>query len=1391
MVKRLLRMAAEDGYDRLSWTPGYMQAERWNSAAQSVVDSVKWEPAPEGTGAAKRVVLGLEGSENVAMVSEAGIVSGAQPIDGKPLSRLLGPSLAKQIMAEESGEVSGEKITFGDSGYAIAYDQQTRKAVDSLAKKSGAKVYVDKTLPDFTTMDDANEARNAAIVDMGPQAYVDAVFDLAAKEKIRIVERVADDLRQKAARAQEMIDGGLTLRDLDTWSAVNGIRQIVGSEMTDGVTGWKAEGAPVWSIDITDDLRASAMEPMAILRRGSGIPDRAKVEAILPDLRKRLDKLMLRNVDLRFEAMPEQGATEIDRDGKMAILIGASMSEMATLNHEAIHALRAMNLFTKSEWSVLESEAKRFWMQKYDIAERYGDLSEAAQIEEAIAEAFADYAGRAPNSGISGAFAKIKRFFRALMETLRGAGIRSVSDIFADVDTGRLGRRDRTQAPAEGRAEQRQSSKVRAKSPKGLEAIARQTQSAHVPDRAVSDELFAQNVDILRRASGVRGALGDRFDRFREWGQDRMLPLLRAEQAVERITGQAVPKALSPYYAEERYTRTGYKLGQIDEQYTKPIISLIAKAETPIKLTDPAGNTREGADAVSMWLMARHAKERNAHIASINPKMPDGGSGMTNAEADAIMAEAAAGKHQRRLDQIGALTDRIGNDMITMREDSGLLSAKEALIWRRMYKHYVPLRKFAESDMFDGILNERGTAMGRRYNVRGSESQQALGRSSEAFDPLAMILTQAQEVTIRSEKNLVAKTMFDFAATHPNPALWEISEPETQRFFNKATGQVETRVVGAAARPLSENEMALKINGKERRITFNDPRLAKAMGQVGANDLDRASRVASKFSRYFSAVNTMLSPPFVIVNGFRDMITAQVNLGESGKDISGKLRKAALRDWIKASRGAYGGMKGKTDTEYQKWFKEYSEAGGKISFWVMESPEAGSNDLRKRIKRASRGKILGTASRLVLPSTRDNPALAWIERVNLTVDNAVRLATYVEARRNGWSKEEASSLSKNLTVNFNRRGEAGATMNAWFPFANAAIQGTHVIMKSMTSKQVQALVGGMVLFGIANDLLNASLSAEDDDGELEYDQLPNYMSQRNLIFATGSDKTFATIPLPYGYNAFFYVGQQIGKIIRGVKKPGEAAGDVFAATVGAFSPLSGETAQQFFMPTLVDFGNELAQNRDWLGRNIRPENPYGDYGPQSYKEYNASTPSRLLSRGLNSATGGSPIEAGLIDISPEYFDHIFKFLSGGAGRFAGQTLGLAERAVQGTLDQTELYEVPIAKVMAYSSGDYLNQNRYFEFREAVKEARAQAKLSAETGYPITPEMHAAAGLWKDLSAAEKKRKALDDNLDAIYADDRLTARQREEKVKALRDRKNLVFVRFNKAFISRMGPQGE
>lgn len=1395
----------------------------------------------------------------------------------------------------------------------------------------------------------------------------------------------------------------------------------------------------------------------------------------LPQLRAELDNIGLASVDLRKVAPdPDyQAALEIDANGGMTVLIGASLDPLASLRHEAIHALKAMNLFGKGEWKILETRAQRDWMAKHDIEARYPELSRLEQIEEAIAEEYAAWDGKTQN----GAFAKIKKFLEALGNMLRGQGFQTVEDVFGNVTSGVVGRRpgravgqstrmqeqpdtfaaefltelaavddlfslpvaksgdletaisevdpdleyvgvmgavdvagkdgverilvrDRNNSdifiyrtddevwidvsrlkeggggnavyaavgdyaansgrvfigdpdglsdvavrrrtdnmlssalrhgstnhlaphqqqidgdPSIGvpplrwrdgdtfgnvqelirvsteslafyvpeirdfsydfaagafrdaKGELLNASDVRERvaqlagmrearagrrtlqrgilfnalsrassgeqsrllervlrqpgklvsgglsgifyqrpnpNAQGREAIARGTNTPHIPDRQVFDEALRENATILARASGVKGAARDALDDARIAIQDRMLPLRRAEEAIAELTGGVIDKKDSAYFAEERYSgRVGFRLDAIRNEYVNPIARMIGKAGDKLKLTDPKGKELTGADAVDLYLWARHAKERNARISTINPDFggptledpyaTGTGSGMSDAQADAIIAQAEKSLQRKTFKDIGAMTDRLGQEMIQWREDAGLLSKEEAAIWRAMYTHYVPLRGFAETDMHDAVANEVQIGSGgSKYGARGKEAKRALGRSSESYSPLSTMLAMAEEVTVRAEKNLVARTLYNLAEKYPAPAMWRIKTPETKRYFNSATGTVETRIVDPASVMPKPNEVALKINGIEKRVELIDPSMADAMSQLGTMEMGAVTRFASMFSRLFSATNTMLSPPFIIVNAFRDMVTAQINLGQLPKELRGKVRKAAVRDWIKSFAGSYSDMRGGGESEYAQYFREFSAVGAKVSFWQIENPEARNDQLRKAIRRESGGMLNQMFWKNATFDTDVNPVLNWIETVNLAVDNATRLSVFVEARKQGMSVEEAASLSKNLTVNFNRRGEWGATMNAWFPFANAAVQGSHVLIKAMKAPQVQALLGGAVLTGFAMEFLNASLSEEDEDGELAHDKIPDYISQRNLIIPTGGESR-VTIPLPYGYNVFFYAGQQMAKAMRGVKDEGQATRDVMKATFGAFSPISGEGLAQTLMPTLGDHMMELATNKDWLGRPIRPEAPFGDYGPQAYKMFKNEPPApfQFASDMLNKGTGGNELEPGLIDVSPEYLHHTFKFLTGGAGRFVDQVTDIGIKVASGDADLVQAHQVPLLRTVRYQPSEFLDQGRYFEFRNSVNNARAMVeKRAPELGIDPRDELVKMAGLYPQLRAAERQRRAISEKIDDIYADRSLTYRERRERLEPLEKQRQDVYIRFNRAYVEAMGPQSE
>jgi hypothetical protein len=168
-----------------------------------------------------------------------------------------------------------------------------------------------------------------------------------------------------------------------------------------------------------------------------------RVNELDKKLRAALDKLGLKDVRLNIVGAikGELG----DADGVYAArLIKIALdaeNPMRVLRHEGIHALKELGAFTPDQWRVLENKAKSEWMAKYNIADpkRYGSLSPEIQLEEAIAEAFADFSQTKPPAGLIGnVFSRIKSFFAALDNGFKGLGFQTADDVFGRVERGEL-----------------------------------------------------------------------------------------------------------------------------------------------------------------------------------------------------------------------------------------------------------------------------------------------------------------------------------------------------------------------------------------------------------------------------------------------------------------------------------------------------------------------------------------------------------------------------------------------------------------------------------------------------------------------------------------------------------------------------------------------------------------------------------------------------------------------------------------------------------------------------------------------------------------------------------------------------------------------------------------
>ncbi|WP_339139418.1 LPD38 domain-containing protein [Escherichia coli] len=897
--------------------------------------------------------------------------------------------------------------------------------------------------------------------------------------------------------------------------------------------------------------------------------------------------------------------------------------------------------------------------------------------------------------------------------------------------------------------------------------------------------------------------------RFVRQMQDKF-QVLKAVQENIRKTGGKIDDSNNAYMAEELFHgKAENDLNVMKERYVQPLAKLLA--DYKIAQAD-----------LDEYLYARHAPERNAHIAKINPKMPDGGSGMTNAEAAEIMQRVRNSGKQAQYDRLAGIVD----DMLARRrelireaglEESGVVDA-----WQKAYRYYVPLK----GQDVDGVVSLPRT--GKGFTIGGRESRQAMGRASRAQSPSTQVIQDLSESLIRHRKNEVGNAFLKLVQDNPDKDYWQVftdDRPDTMRAIaervDPETGETRHEVV---ERPVPMAMMAdryftTKKNGKTYYIKLHDPRLMRAMKNMGPENSNAVIRTLGKVNRFLATVNTSYNPEFLVSNFIRDVQTAVMNLkAEQGRS-DGKLKGldnlsalAVVKDSRSAMSAVYASLRGKTLTgkgaQWQKVWKEFVEDGGKTGWFNMGDLEGQQKEMDRLVSLAKggwKGQSIGAW----------NSFLNLVEDANGAVENALRLSAYKHARDAGLSRQQAASLAKNMTVNFNRRGEQGALMNSLYMFANASIQGTANLVRTLghlngdgpllerlrwknlnvPQKIALAAVGAGYLLGS----LNRSVAGEDDDGVNWYDKVPSHVKERNLVIMKsvfgGKAGEYWSIPLPYGYNVFFLLGHTAEGVAAGDLTASRAAGNVVGGILGAFSPIGSETSETLSgallknaAPTILRPFANLAMNENFMGAQIYQENmPFGTPKPDSQLG-RRSTPEayKAFASWLNAFSGGSQYRPGAVDITPESLKFWIDYISGGTGRFISKTTDAAVKSLNG-IDIPE-QQVPFLGKISGEVMPYADQQKMYDRMTEV--AQYHAELKSLTGAERTAFIDENNGKLSMNGLMQDTRKRLKDlrkQRDAIYADSSLSLAQQAAIVKSVERDMKVAVDRFNREYNKKVG----
>ena len=453
------------------------------------------------------------------------------------------------------------------------------------------------------------------------------------------------------------------------------------------------------------------------------------------------------------------------------------------------------------------------------------------------------------------------------------------------------------------------------------------------------------------------------------------------------------------------------------------------------------------------------------------------------------------------------------------------------------------------------------------------------------------------------------------------------------------------------------------------------------------------------------------------------------------------------------------------------YYRRFGEAGGLIRLGDMQDYQEGMAALEAKLQRMS-----DDQSRSIVSSTF-HAVGDLISRRNRAMELAVRLSVFKQLTDSGTTDAKAAEIARDITVDFNRRGQDTATINSLYMFFNASLQGTDRNLRALKTKSGKLTAGSLMMAGYMHSMLMAAGSDEDEDGRLKWDNEKWYNKARNYVLGIGAGKILK-LPLPYFWSIPFFAGQLLESVTRGAMNADEAGALLAANIANDLTPFSfGSEPSNImnrgllvqFLPDVVRAPFELAVNRDYRGEAILRERFPGETTPARERGKSDWVVSNTVSKVLAGLTGQTPLDiGGPFDWNPDAIEYLYDEYFGGAGATAGRIAKVAQSAL--AWEAPEMYDIPVIRRFA-GIGSYGGvRNNYFDLKERVEKANSRYKALGKQGDKdsqawIKEQDPTALGYANRIRWTEKRRKALYEERNA--AESKEDRRAIEDKIDAL------------------------
>jgi hypothetical protein len=645
-----------------------------------------------------------------------------------------------------------------------------------------------------------------------------------------------------------------------------------------------------------------------------------------------------------------------------------------------------------------------------------------------------------------------------------------------------------------------------------------------------------------------------------------------------------------------------------------------------------------------------------------------------------VVVKAGEAKYSKVLSDLHAFQERT----LTYLVDSGILSSGAAKAMREANKDYVPFFRVMDDDATQGL----GRGLRVFQPVRGIK-----GSERVIVDPLESIIKNTYAYIQLADRNTTVAKLADLIDSAPGgsafgtrvktkmgPVKVDQSEMAAHlKRYGEDAGVDLSKHDFTIFRPLrapgKSTEVTFFRNGKRETYEFASD-IAEALNGLDGDTINLMTKLMSIPASTLRA-GAILDPAFFARNSIRDNITAAI------------YSKHGFKPLVDFASGMASLVK------QDKAYKDWLFGGGAQATLVSLDRKYLRDNLQGLSKTGFLSKV---------PNYIKNPLEALRVMSELT-ENATRLGEFKKVAGGRQGKEamqEGAFASRDVTLDFARRGKSMKAMNQITAFFGARIQGYDKMAREFKNNPARATALASMYITAPSVML--WLANHDDP---RYQALPDW--QRDLFWIVLTDDHIFRIPKPFELGVVFGTFPE-----RMLDEWSSRDGDLTKKLVGALeTDFVSSMIPNALTPVIEEWTNHsIFRDAPLIParlEHLKPEDQYTEYTTETAKALGS-----MLARapGMEYSKKASPIVV----------ENYVRQWTGGLGY---QALQLADKILKeaGVLvPATEgpaktLSDIPFVRafVVRYPSSGTQHLTDFYDNMEKIGKVQGSVKVAMERG----------------------------------------------------------------------------